>query len=741
MEGPRGGPGQVSRAVAWWARSHLALWIVVAAAVDAALLALVTVLIALPGQSDATISGLILALLVLLTGSVVFPVAGHLVEGRGQAAEQEEDRRERIDRQLARGSLARLPQLSELADDVLGATPTRYSIGKAAPYVARPEADENIRGLLAAPGPPYPFVIVWGTTKAGKSRTLTEALRAAFDHDPVVIVPRDGQALAELARLGIGNRVGHRPAVVVLDDLGPAGLEALTADVLDVAGGWAVIAATMTAQRRQDALKTGSEVGAVARTALEHRSCQYELASGPPEGAEKAEAERLYPGEHFDGSIAETLVGGRELIARYKASHDSDPAGCAIVRAAIDVRRAGLSRPVTEAELRRLFPLYLHAVRIGLLPTTEQFTAGIQWAARPVASQVALLRPASPAREPPAWIIFDHAVTADEGHEGHHPRPVPAETWAELIAVLPPQDTFAVGIAAYTSHETTAAVTAFRKATISGHADQAPMAAVNLGVLLSEQGDAEGARAAYQQAIDSSHADQAPMAAVNLGILLKQQDDAEGARAAYQQAIDSSHADQAPKAAYNLGILLKQQDDAEGARAAYQQAIDSSHAYFAPTAAYGLGILLKQQDEAEGARAAYQQAIDSGHADQAPKAAVGLGILLGEQGDAEGARAAYQQAIDSSHAYFAPAAAVGLGALLGEQGDAEGARAAYQQAIDSSHAHAAPAAAVGLGILLGEQDDPEGARAAYQQAIDSGHADAAPAARRLLDELGWNHLP
>ena len=43
---------------------------------------------------------------------------------------------------------------------------------------------------------------------------------------------------------------------------------------------------------------------------------------------------------------------------------------------------------------------------------------------------------------------------------------------------------------------------------------------VNLGVLLDEQGDVEGARAAYQRAIDSGHPDEAPRAMVNLGVLL-----------------------------------------------------------------------------------------------------------------------------------------------------------------------------------------------------------------------------
>src|ERR1022692_201553 len=244
MAGARGESGRPGQEVARSARGHLALWISAAAKVAAALVVLVTVLIALPGQSDGNISGLVLILLVLLALSILLAVAGHIVKRLDRAAEQVRRRREQVDRLLTRGSSGRLLRLSELADDVLGATPTRYSIEGDAPYAARGGADEKIRGLLAAPGPPYPFVIVWGTTKAGKSRTLAEALRAAFAHDPTVVLPRDGQALAELARLGVENLVDNRPAVVVLDDLDPAGLEALTAEVLDLVRGWAVIAVT-----------------------------------------------------------------------------------------------------------------------------------------------------------------------------------------------------------------------------------------------------------------------------------------------------------------------------------------------------------------------------------------------------------------------------------------------------------------------------------------------------------------
>jgi hypothetical protein len=214
----------------------------------------------------------------------------------------------------------------------------------------------------------------------------------ADGHDPVVILPRDGTALAELSRLGLIASQGGEPALVVLDDLGPEDLEALTSDVLDRVSASAVIVATMTAQRRSAVLGTRGAVGAVARTALEHRSRQFELSSDPPTGAQKADAERLYPAERFDGSIAETLVGGRELLARYKASRDENPAACAVLRSAIDCRRAGLSRPLIEPELRRLFSLYLPMVHIDLTPTDKLFSDGLKWAARPISSQVALLQ-------------------------------------------------------------------------------------------------------------------------------------------------------------------------------------------------------------------------------------------------------------------------------------------------------------------------------------------------------------
>jgi tetratricopeptide (TPR) repeat protein len=645
---------------------------------------------------------------------------------------------ERIDPLLAAGSAGNLPRLSQLADDILGATPTRYTMADKAPYVARPEHDAAVRALLAVAGPPYPFVIVWGDTKSGKSRTLAEALRAVFlreSRDPVVVLPKGGAALAELSRIGLAIPDDGSPALVVLDDLDAADLEALTPDVLDRVTSWAVITGTMTARQRNDVLKTGSDVGAIARSALEHRSRQYELPSEPPTGAAKAAAERLYPRESFDGSIAETLVGGRELIGRYKASHDANPAGCAVLRAAIDCRRCGLSRPVAESELRTLFPSYLQAIRVDLPTTDELFATGIDWAAVPVTSQVALLRRADPGQEPRTWTVLDHAVAADDGDGDQNPREIPAGTWSDLIAMISAEDAFGIGFAAYSRNVISAAVSAFGKAAASADDDLAATATFSLGFLLDEQDDHDGARAAYQEVIGSGHSEYAPAALVNLGALLARHNDAAGARAAYERAIASGHPDQVPMAEVNLGLLLTDQGDADGARDAFQRAIDSGHPDKAPAGAVNLGNLLSQAGDAASARTAYQRAIDSGHPEHGPAAQISLGNLLTNQGDADGARDAFQRAIDSGHPDYAPLAEVNLGTVLAHGGDTASARAAYLHVISSGHPDQAPSAAFNLGNLLALTGDVDGARDAYQKAIDSGHAENAPSAAVNLGNL------
>jgi tetratricopeptide (TPR) repeat protein len=531
----------------------------------------------------------------LVVGSVVLAVVGFLSAAVGRVAELREKRARQVAdwqatvRRLIREFPdGRLPPLSTLPDEAMGPTPTRYTLEGHAPYVKRPTADDRLTALLGASGPPFPFVVVVGRSKAGKSRTAVQAARSLWaSQDPVVVVPENGEALAVLMRLDPPLQLEPGSGVVWLDDLTAADLVHLSSDVLDAVTQKAPLIATMTDERWDQVRNSSGDVAATAQLALQRAlpmPLRFELTE-----AEKAEASLLYPQEQVAASIAETLVAGEQLVDKYRAGSETEPTGHAIVQAAVDARRAGLYRPVTDAELRNLYPLYLRRLRIDLDPTDVLFAQGLSWAKKPIASQVALLRPAT---RSDGWDVLDYVVAVEDGQGGHQPRPVLDQMWQALIAAVTADDAFDIGLGAHLRNNVDATTAAFRKAADSGHPDLAPMAAIALGMLLAgEEGDVAGARAAYQFAIDSANPDAAPMAASRLGWLLAEQGDVAGARAAYQSAIDSNHPDAAPIAAYSLGMLLEHEGDVAGARAAYQSAIDSDHAEAAALATQSIAEL------------------------------------------------------------------------------------------------------------------------------------------------------
>jgi tetratricopeptide (TPR) repeat protein len=242
-------------------------------------------------------------------------------------------------------------------------------------------------------------------------------------------------------------------------------------------------------------------------------------------------------------------------------------------------------------------------------------------------------------------------------------------------------------------------------------------AMIQLGELLRDQDDLDGARGAYQQAIDRGDV----RGMLSLARLLRGDvGDAEGARAWFQRAIDSGDADLAAEATVDLGhLLVIFQRDADGAQAAFQRAIDSGHPEWAPAAMNGLAGLRMRQRDSAGARAACQRAADSGNRDQAARALTMLGNLLRKDGDTDAARVAYMQVIDSRHADWAPPALGELLNLLREEDDLDGARAAHRKAVETGNPEARYALVV-IGQLLDQRGDPEGARAAFREAGEAG---------------------
>jgi tetratricopeptide (TPR) repeat protein len=449
----------------------------------------------------------------------------------------------------------RVPRLAELGDVELGVTPTRYTASSEDEYVPRRTADDPLRKVLACAESPFPFVVLHGDSKAGKSRTMIEAARYVWPHAPT-IVPVDGQALAELMRLEPPLSLETSPAMVWLDDVSVSDLDALSATVLDEWSKRALIVATMTTTAYQNAMRTGSEVGATGRGALRRavaRELPFDLSKN-----ERAEGQRLYPHEQLsadDGdrpvSIGEVLVAGEELVGRLHAGRRDCPAGLAIARAAVDARRAGVLRPIDEAELKLLFPPYLRQVNTGIAPTTKQFAAGLTWAATPVASQVAILRPVAKSQ----WEILDYIIEAESGEHNHTARPIPGFLWRELLTATTPADALTIGYTSYLADHIDIAIDSMRKA--QQHPPTAARGAFLLGLLLRESADWTGARVAYQRALDSGDPDVGPRAAVNLGVMLTELGNLAAAQVAYQQALESGDPEAGARAILGMSLLSR----------------------------------------------------------------------------------------------------------------------------------------------------------------------------------------
>jgi hypothetical protein len=353
--------------------------------------------------------------------------------------------------ELGPGRSGRLPTVSEVSPYQLGVSRSRYASDDARrddPYVQRREADEMLRAALSEREPR--FIILVGASKSGKSRTMYEAILHTLPDSPL-IVPVSEEAIGKLFSLDPPLDLHPAPAVLWLDDLGEARSGALTPALLDRLGSEVIIVASMTSERRDRITTSDSDIGRVARLALDKAEkihLDFELTD-----EERMEAKALYPEERFDHSIGEPLVAADQLTARFDAGRDArdddnKPVGYALVRVAIDWRRVGLSRPIRDSELRKLYPEYLSSVRAGLEPSDDLYNGGLAWACDPVASHVALLEKASVGVEH-GYVAFDYLVALMDGQHRYPRREVLPAIWDFVIESLAQEEMMTAGLTAY----------------------------------------------------------------------------------------------------------------------------------------------------------------------------------------------------------------------------------------------------------------------------------------------------
>jgi len=430
----------------------------------------------------------------------------------------------------------------------------RDHAGHEPPYVHR-EVDTALREALNT----KEFVLVTGASKAGKSRTAFEAARA-MRPEPTLLVPASPAALPKVLGLDDLPVNRSRPSVLWLDDLDryveDPGMSRTLFDGLGKYESHVVVLATITWSAYERLRSGEGEIGRSAREVLDVFETEISLPS-ELSPAEREEAQRLYPSQHFVAGIGEHFAAAHELLTRFKAALETYRHGFAVVVAALDWRRAGLSRPITEADLRELYALCLERFYPLLKADDMDYQDGVTWACEPLESRAALLMPTTD-EGVEGFRIFDYVRDWSDSAGSdvdRRLRDVPEPTWRFVISRAVPAEAETVGVAAYTRGDLDAAENAWTKVVDSGDPELAPIAAYNLGVLFAEQGDFTRAKEAYQQAIDSEDPDKASKAAVNLGLLFSRQGDFIRAKEAYQQAIDSGHADMAPKAASALKSL------------------------------------------------------------------------------------------------------------------------------------------------------------------------------------------
>ena len=190
--------------------------------------------------------------------------------------------------------------------------------------------------------------------------------------------------------------------------------------------------------------------------------------------------------------------------------------------------------------------------------------------------------------------------------------------------------------------------------------------------------------------------------AFNLGVVLHQRADFDGAKAAYERAEERGDSD----AAFNLGVLLYEAGDLGGAEAAWRRSAGRGHVRAAANLLFlsrrarsepGVEIQSEAPGLAKFEELSYRRADEVG----AAAGAFNLGAMLHEQGDRAGALAAYERAERRGD----PDAAFNLGVLLYEAGDLNGAESAWRRSAGRGDARAAE----NLQFLLRHRDELEAA--------------------------------
>ena len=367
------------------------------------------------------------------------------------------------------------------------------------PYIHRDE-EEVLRAHLRARRP----VLLIGSSMVGKTKMAAQVLAEEFISWPVAI-PDSKTALAEMD----AKDVTLQDSVIWLDDINRLiGAGGITDGALRrLAASGNVIVGTIRA-RAYDQLRPSDQLRLPewdVLCAFEHVFLRRELSQREQERLASAVTEPDIRARIQAVGLGEYVGAARQVAEALElGAAGTEPLGYALVVAAADWSRCGISRPIPAFLLGPLARPYLDNKNQAWLNDRDAFNAGLAWATRDINPNVALLQPAGT----DSYDVYEYALDLISAQD----RPIPDGSWEVLIANAEPAELINIGYGAgSTYNRAEIAAQAWRKAASCKEPDIAPRAALVLGRLLRDEGDPPGAKEAFQQAIDSGDANAAPL--------------------------------------------------------------------------------------------------------------------------------------------------------------------------------------------------------------------------------------
>ncbi|MFC1443126.1 tetratricopeptide repeat protein [Streptacidiphilus sp. N1-10] len=632
------------------------------------------------------------------------------------------------------------PTLAELDPLAAGVHPSWPHGGGTLPVYVPRDLDPTLGGLLGQAAVQGGMVLVAGDVACGKSRLVFEVARRELSGHLACLVPVGGLRAAITAVMQCPS-----PCVLWLDDLGHHvdrdQLHGL--DIAELRRSRVLVLATVEVRYLPvppDLNRLGgTPMGPVLSTALvdQAQTVFLDRSWSPVElqHARAAEDRRVRAAAQHcvQRGVSEYLMAGPVLWAAWQAAWriGGNPRAAALVRAAVDLARAGLRGPLSKHLLTRAHRYYLADAgghRLRPEPLKEAFA----WADRTRIGMTSLLEPGADGTWRPCSALLEHLP---QSLGAIHPL-----LWFEALGgAVDLSTSCAVACNAQREDPSMAAWLwrVLREAGLPGVVNQEAAS-------LIEQGRCEQALRLLRENADPAD----PLSRRVTVWALKGLGNCEEAEAACHEALalgetdilddlaqlqlHSGRPDQAERTLrraaragtkdgwFNLGVFLADRGKTDQAIRAYQQAVRGGD----KAALRNLGQLLVGAGRNRAAEKALRQAVDHGDAE----AQLDLANLLKQLGRTDEARQIYLQLIDQGDAR----AWINLGNLHVANHQPARAEHAYRQAI----AQGLSAAHGYLGHHLVVQGRCQEAVPYLRRAVDEGHPDAAFDLGRALKTLG-----